>query len=228
MQILKPQASAETALPKVTLDRQEVFNTVTHAVGIALSIAAAIVLLSYTFVVGDAWRILGCAVFTVTLVGVYTASTLSHCVRDARRRTFFRKLDQALIYLLIAGSYSPFALLYLRFSWWWCLFVTMWLLAIWGFAAKMFCQRHQLTSLRTYLLLGWLPIIPAYKYFEYVPLGALTWVLVGGLYYSVGVIFLFLDYKRYYFHAIWHTFVIAGSTCHFFGVLIFVACAPQL
>jgi channel protein (hemolysin III family) len=137
-------------------------------------------------------------------------------------------LDQALIYLLIAGSYTPFALLYLRFSWWWLLLAVMWLLALWGFATKMFWHGDQFASLRTYLILGWLPIIPAYKYFEYVPLGALSWVLAGGLYYTVGAVFFFLDYKRYHFHAIWHTFVIAGSACHFFGVLIYVACAPPL
>jgi len=215
--------------PGPCFDRHELFNTITHAVGIVLSVIASIILFRYTSVTGDIWRIVGCCVFAVTLVGVYTASTLSHCVFSPRWRSFFRSLDQAFIYLLIAGSYTPFALLYLRSSWWWLLLAVMWLIALAGFVSKFFFRRQvELVSLRGYLLLGWLPIIPAFKYIHYVPLGALGWVLAGGLYYSLGAIFWMLDDKRYYSHAIWHTMVMAGSTCHFFGVLIFVALTPQL
>jgi len=217
-----------TAVERAILDREEIFNVITHGLGIAFSVAGVAVLGSYVFSNGNAWQIIGCGMYGATLISVYTASTLSHWVVHPEWRSFFRKLDQSLIYLLIAGSYTPFALLYLRFSWWWLLLALMWGLALWGFASKMFIPgQKELVLLRRYLILGWLPIIPAFKYVDYVPFGALAWVLAGGLYYSVGTIFLFLNRKNYYFHAIWHTFVMAGSACHFFGVLIYVALAPQ-
>jgi hemolysin III len=221
-----PAPSTHSA--RAEFDRHEFLNTVTHATGIALSVAAAIVLEYYALASGDNWRVVGCAVFGMALVCVYVASTLSHCVVELEWRTFFRRLDQALIYTLIAGSYTPFALLYLRDAWeWWLFLALMWILALWGFTAKMFIvRRSDAVLLPTYLIMGWLPILPAAEYVAYVPFGALAWVLAGGLCYSFGAVFLFVDSKRFYFHAIWHVFVIAGSTCHFFGVLIYVALAP--
>jgi len=160
-------------------------------------------------------------------VAVYAASTLSHAVARPAWRQAFRILDQGCIYLLIVGTYTPFALEYLRFGWWWPFLLLMWTAALVGFLSKLlFLHRIDAATIWSYLLLGWLPIIPAWAYLNLVPLGALAWILVGGLCYTAGTAFLVLDHRPYQFHAIWHLFVIAGSVCHYIGVFLFVACAP--
>ena len=206
---------------------EEIANSLTHGFGLALSLAGSLVLLGRLQAQPDAWRLVGCGVFMAALVAVYAASTLSHAVtRTAWRRTC-RILDQACIYLLIAATYTPFALEYLRFGWWWLFLILMWTAALIGFLSKLwFLHRIDKATIWSYLLLGWLPIIHTWAYLSLVPLGALTWILAGGLCYTAGTVFLVLDHRRIYFHAIWHLFVIAGSACHYTGILLFVACAP--
>ena len=134
---------------------------------------------------------------------------------------------KACIYLLIVGTYTPFALEYLRFGWWWLFLLLMWTAALVGFLSKLlFLHRIDAVTIWSYVSLGWLPIIPAWIYLDLVPWGALAWILIGGLCYTAGTVFLVLDHRRFHFHAIWHLFVIAGSVCHFYAVFLFVACAP--
>jgi hemolysin III len=206
---------------------EEIVNSLTHGIGLILSLAGSSMLLIRVRSQPEPWRLVGCCVFATSLVAVYAASTLSHSVPRLAWRRAFRILDQGCIYLLIVGTYTPFALEYLRFGWWWLFLLLMWTAALVGFLSKLlFLHRIDAVTIWSYVSLGWLPIIPAWVYMGLVPWGALTWILVGGLCYTAGTVFLVLDHRRFHFHAIWHLFVIAGSVCHFCAVFLFVACAP--
>ena len=176
---------------------------------------------------GNAWRIVGCSIFASSLVAVYAASTLSHLFSDPRWRSFFRVLDQGFIYFLIVGTYTPFALAYLRTPGWLTYLGIMWAIALIGFCSKLFFQhRVDRVAVWSYIILGWMPIVPLIALIGSAPAAALWLLLAGGLCYTLGTIFLVADLQRYHFHAIWHTLVIAGSTCHYFVILVFVAYAP--
>jgi len=201
----------------------ELVNAITHGVGLMLSIVGGIALFVCALYGGDAWRVAGCSVFATTLIAVYAASTLSHSALRPELRRLFERLDQGFIYLLIAGTFTPFALAYLRTGWWW-LFGMMWTCALCGcFFKILFSHRIKGVAVWTYVLLGWMPMIAASSLIKLVPAVALWWILIGGLCYTVGTAFLIYDNKRFHFHAIWHILVIAGSTCHFFPILFFVA-----
>jgi hemolysin III len=205
-------------------ERKELLNTLTHGFGFLLSILAAVILLRTSLAHGDPWRVAGCGIFSAALIAVYAASTLSHLVSHRHWKHWFRMLDQGLIYLLIAASYTPFGLVFLRFGPWWAFLALMWTGAFCGFIAKVFLV-HRINSVTvwSYLLLGWLPVVPAVLTVGSVPVVALAWLAAGGLCYTLGTVFLVLDVQRYHFHAIWHLWVIGGSACHFCGVLFFVA-----
>ena len=203
---------------------EEFVNTLTHAAGLALSVAGGCFLIAGALSAGDAWRITGSAVFVATLTAVYAFSTLSHCTRRPGPRRLYRRLDQGFIYLLIAGTYTPFALIFLRSGWWWLLTGTMWGVALVGCIGKIFFPDHcQRFAIWTYLLLGWLPAMAAGFLIHLVPGHSLSWVLIGGLCYTVGTIFLFFDRHSVHFHPIWHLWVIAGSACHYYAIYIVVA-----
>lgn len=206
---------------------EEIANSLTHGIGLVLSVAGSLVLLGRLQAQPDAWRLAGCGVFAAALVAVYAASTLSHAVARPAWRRRFRILDQGCIYLLIVATYTPFALEYLRFGWWWLILPLMWTAALIGFLSKLLFLHHvDKATVWSYLLLGWLPILPALANLDAVPWGAATWILAGGLCYTAGTVFLVLDHRPFHFHAIWHLFVMAGSACHYCGILHFVACAP--
>ena len=203
--------------------REETANSITHGIGLALSIAGATVLVIAADQCGDVWQVVGCAVYASTLVAVYAASTFSHFFQGPRLRRLFRILDQAFIYLLIAGTYTPFALGYLRVGWWWLLFALVWGFALVGFFSKTVWQ-HRIEGIATwaYLGLGWLPVIALKRVVELLPLGVFWWILVGGFCYMIGVVFLKLDHKVPFFHTLWHVVVIAGSFCHYVAILFYV------
>jgi len=206
---------------------EEIVNSVTHGVGLILSLAGSSILLIRVLSQPDRWRLLGCGIFATALVVVYAASTLSHAVAKPAWRRAFRILDQASIYLLIVGTFTPFALEYLPFGGWWLFLFLMWTAALIGFLSKLlFLHRIDAITIWSYLLLGWLPIIPAWVNLDVMPWGVSAWILIGGLCYTAGTVFLILDHRPWHFHAIWHLFVIAGSACHFYAVFRFVACAP--
>lgn len=206
------------------LSKEELVNAVTHGIGLVLSMFGALVMAWSVWVHGDVWRMLGCGVYLASLVAVYAMSTLSHSVTSPRWRSSFRSLDQGFIYLLIAATYTPFALTYLRTGLWWVLLGAIWAVALWGFLSKVvFGHRVESVSIWSYVLLGWMPIVAAPAILEIVPIAAFWWSLLGGVCYSIGTVFLVCDRKVPHFHAVWHLFVMAGSACHFLVILVFVA-----
>jgi hemolysin III len=222
--MMRDQQESSGLAPVPDLHAGEFVNALTHGLGLVLSIVGGIVLLVCALTQGDAWRVAGCSVFATTLIAVYAFSTLSHSSLGPELTRLFERLDQGFIYLLIAGSYTPFSLAYLRTGWWWLLFAVMWTGALCGCFSKIFFfYRFKAVAVWTYVLLGWIPIIATSSLIQLVPAAGLWWMLIGGLCYTVGTVFLICDHKRFHFHAIWHMFVIAGSTCHFFAILFFVA-----
>jgi len=202
---------------------EEIANSITHGIGLVLAIVGAAALLIRSIEHGDVWHLVGCAIYATTLVALYSASTLSHVFHSSRLRTFFRILDQACIYLLIAGTFTPIALVYLRQGWWLLLFAAMWTIALAGFFSKVFwAHRVEAVSLTLYLALGWMPVLSVRTILHVVPAACLWWMLAGGLCYTVGTIFLSLDRKVPFFHATWHLLVIAGSACHFIGIYAYL------
>lgn len=210
--------------PRASYHFDELINAVTHGIGLVLSIIGGIVLVASALSSGDVWRVTGCSVFSITLIAVYAFSTLSHSAFKPELIRLFERFDQGSIYLLIVGTYTPFSLVYLRTGGFWVLFGLMWALALGGCVCKVFFpDRLNGVAVWTYVCLGWMPAMAAKPLLDLVPGGALLGVLIGGICYTLGTVFLVWDNQRFRFHAIWHIFVIAGSTCHFLAVLFFAA-----
>jgi hemolysin III len=202
---------------------EETANLLTHGLGLVLSIAGCVILLTEARQSeGDFWQFFGCAVYAFTLVALYAASTLSHSFKHPPVRHFFRSLDQVCIFLLIAGNYTPFAIAYLMRGWWWALLVAVWGMALFGIVLKIFFKQEKNVGLWFYIVLGWLPVIGIKPIIDGLPTLALAWIVAGGLSYSLGTVFLAQDRKYPYFHAVWHLLVIAGSACHFIVVAFYV------
>lgn len=201
----------------------EMVNAATHAVGLVLAIVGALIMAGSVVGNGDPLLRFGCGVYLASLVMVYAMSTLSHTARAPRWKRLFRRLDQGFIYLLIVGTFTPFALAYMRSGSGWLLLGGMWGLAVFGFVAKVFfAHRVEAVSIVSYIVLGWMPILAAPAMIQTMPLGAFLSALGGGVCYSLGTLFLINDQRVPHFHAVWHLWVIAGSVCHFVGILIFV------
>lgn len=220
-----PAPSAPAAAPPAarTYSRgEEIANWVTHGIGLVLSMAALTLLIVFASRRGDAWHVVSFTVFGLTLLVLYTASTVYHAVKSQRARQLFRRLDHAAIFLLIAGTYTPFLLTHLRGPWGWTLFAV-----IWGFCGAgaifhlLFGARYRVTSTLAYLFAGWLIVVAIKPMVAYVPAGGLWLLLAGGVCYTAGVAFYHWQRLRYH-HAVWHTFVLAGSSCHFLAVLLFL------
>ncbi len=209
-------------LPTALSRPEELANSITHALGLALSIVGTALLVHRATHYGDTLQIVGVSVYGATLVALYTASTLSHAFVRPRLRHFFRTVDQACIFLLIAGTFTPIALTYFRGGWWWALFLGVWGLAITGIFFKLFFTRLQSVSVSAYVLLGWLPVVAIKPILEIVPVAVLGWVVAGGLLYTLGTPFLMRDERVPYFHAAWHVMVIAGSACHYYAILCLI------
>jgi hemolysin III len=162
-------------------------------------------------------------VYLISLMAVYAMSTMSHIARSPSRKQLFRRLDQGSIYLLIAATYTPFSLYYFQGSWWSLLLAAMWIVAICGFVSKvLFARGVELVSTVPYVLLGWMPVISAPAMLQVMPLYVFWWMLAGGICYTFGTLFLIYDQRIRHFHAVWHLFVIAGSACHFYGIVLAV------
>jgi hemolysin III len=201
--------------------QSEVANTITHAVGVALALAGLAVLVTIASLHGNSRQVVSYSIYGVTLVLLYAASTAYHGIQLPRARRLLRTLDHVAIYLLIAGTYTPFSLISLRGAWGWSLFGVIWALAAIGVVFKIFfIGRFSRTSTLVYLGMGWLALIAARQLFANLPSQGLVLLFAGGLCYTVGVLFFALDRKLRFNHAIWHLFVLAGSACHFFAVLV--------
>lgn len=208
-----------TQLSTRHLSSEELANSLTHGVGLALSIAGFMVLVVLAAIRGSAWRIVSCAVYGSTLICLYTASTLYHSIRSRRLKRVFKICDHSAIYLLIAGTYTPFLLVNLRGSFGWSLFAVIWGLAMAGILFKVwFVEHFSVFSTAVYLLMGWLALLAIKPMLLSIPHSGLFWLLAGGVLYTVGVVF-YAWKKVPYNHAIWHGFVLAGSTCHYLAVL---------
>ena len=201
---------------------EEIANSITHGVGLALSIVGFVVLLVLSILRGSAWHIVGCSVFGLTLILAYLASTLYHSLHRSSIRHVLQILDHSAIYLLIAGTYTPFTLVSLRGFWGWTLFSLVWTLSLAGIVFKfLHGDRFKVISTVGYVAMGWIAVIAIKPLFAALPLGGMVWLLAGGLFYTVGVVFF--AWKRLpVSHAVWHLFVRAGRLCHYFAVLFYV------
>ena len=203
---------------------EELVNSITHGIGLVLSVLGAIVM-AVALGRGDVWRVTGCAVYLASLITVYAMSTMMHSCHTPRWKSFFRALDQGSIYLLVAATYTPFSLAYLRTSVWWIFLVLIWAVALQGFLAKvLFAHRVEAPAIWPHVLIGGIPFISIPTLLGVISISALWWILVGVACYVVGLVFFVNDERVRHFHAVWHVFVIAGSTCHFMGIYMFVAC----
>lgn len=201
---------------------EELANVISHLIGAALGIAGLSVLVVGAARHGDAWRIVSFSIYGATLVLLYLASVLYHGARSPRVKHLLRLLDHAAIYLLIAGTYTPFTLVSLRGSWGWTIFGLIWGLAITGIVLNVFFfGRLGFASTALYLLMGWLVVIAIRPVMDAVSLHGLVWLFAGGLFYSLGVVF-FLWHRLPFSHSIWHFFVLAGSVFHYFAIFFYV------
>jgi len=206
------------ATPAAYSEGEERANRLTHAVGILLSLAGMAVLVSLAAMRGDAWDVVAATVFGLSLVLLYTASTLYHTFRSADTKRLLRKFDHAAIFLLIAGTYTPFLLVSLRGPWGWSLFGVIWGLAVAGVTLKFwFAGRFTVVSTLIYLAMGWLVIVATRPMLAAVEPRVLWLLLAGGLSYTGGTVF-YLWRNLPFHHAVWHLFVLGGSVCHFFAV----------
>jgi hemolysin III len=202
---------------------EEIANAVSHGIGLAAALVGAGFLLSAAIRLGSAWNIIGCSVFAGAMVALYLSSTLYHALPDGGAKRYFRVLDHAAIFLLIAGTYTPITLGVLRGAWGWTLFGLVWGLAALGVTLKAAGgARSPRISTGLYLIMGWLILIAVGPLWSRMPIAGILWLLAGGLAYTGGVPF-FAAERLPYHHFVWHLFVMAGTTCHFFAVLWFAA-----
>lgn len=201
--------------------REEIANSVVHGSALAASIAAIPFLFQLTESTPmRAVNIAGSVVFAMTLLLLYSCSTLYHALSDGRARLILLRLDHGAIYLFIAGSFTPFAMVSLDTTSGWILLGLVWLFATLGFVLKAFgWLSHPLVSTGLYLLMGWIVLINAAPLIQRLPQSGMLWLVAGGIAYTVGVVFFVLDSRIRYAHAIWHGFVVAGTSCHFVAVL---------
>lgn len=202
--------------------KEELVNSITHGVGIALSIAALVLLIIFSSMYGSAMHVVSCTIFGVTLILLYTASTLYHSFRKPKIKNIFKIFDHSCIYLLIAGTYTPFLLVTLRGILGWTMFGVVWFMAAVGVVFKVFfVHRFKAVSVITYIFMGWIIIFAIKPLINTLPAAGFGLLVAGGLAYTVGVIFY--AWKRLPFsHGIWHLFVLGGSICHFFAVIFHV------
>lgn len=199
--------------------REEFWNTLTHGVGVVAGLGGGAVLITLAALFGDARHVVGAAIFSATLVLLYTASTLYHAVSHTVAKTRLQVLDHCAIFLLIAGTYTPFTLVAIRGAWGWSLFGLVWGLAAAGVVFKLFfAGRFRLVSTLLYVALGWLGVIAWRPLVAALSGEALAWLAVGGVTYTAGTLF-YMSRRIPYAHAIWHLFVLGGSACHFAAVL---------
>lgn len=201
---------------------EEFANSVTHGVGLGLSLAGLVVLVILTALRGTAWHVVSCTIYGSTLVILYAASTLYHSVQWPRAKRVLRIIDHGAIYLLIAGTYTPFTLVNLRGGLGWTLFGVVWALAALGIVFKVFhVDRFPIASTLVYLSMGWLVVIAWKPVVTLIPVGGIALIAAGGAAYTAGV-FFFAANRIPYNHAIWHLFVLAGSVFHYAAVLLYV------
>lgn len=202
--------------------REELAHSITHGIGAGLAIIGLVILLVAATRHGDFWHIVSAAIYGSSLILLYLASTLYHLFSAPRVKKFFQKLDHSMIYVLIAGTYTPLTLVTLRGAWGWTLFGLVWGMALCGLVLELLIKKRiQWFALTLYLGMGWLLVIAAKPLVGSLATGGLILLLTGGLCYTLGI-FFYIWKNLSYHHAIWHLFVMAGSSAHFFAILFYV------
>ena len=200
----------------------EKFNAVTHLVGAVLALGGSVVLVVLAALEGDSWKLVSVSVYGLTLVLLYSFSTLYHSLRG-RAKLILRKLDHHSIYWLIAGSYTPFCLVTLRGPCGWSLLAAVWGLALLGSLQELRSNAGtRRLSLVIYVVMGWVALVALVPLVKVLGPGGFAWVAAGGLFYSIGIVFFVLDTRLTHAHGIWHVFVLAGSAAHYVAILVYV------
>lgn len=211
----------ENILP---MDAEERASFITHAIGLVFSIIGASAIMINAISANDQWKLIGALLFSISLVMLYTASTLYHGVRTLELKKRMKIFDHCAIYCLIAGCYTPFTLVPLRGPLGWTLFATVWSIALFGILFKLFFTgKFRILSTLLYLAMGWLVVLAQEPIREILPHNAILLILAGGISYTLGAL-IYLARWPVFHHAIWHLFVMAGSTFHYFAVYFYVCC----
>ena len=206
---------------------EEIVHAITHGIGVILSIVGLSWMLFISINVADPWRIVASSIYGATLIALFLASTLYHSMYASRHREIFKLLDHCAIYLLIAGTYTPFLLVAMRSNTGWWIFGTVWALATAGIIKKLwFKHRFPKVALASYLVMGWLIVVAAPQMAAAIGPNGMAWLVAGGLAYTAGAVFYAVD-RIPFNHAIWHMFVLVGGICHFFGVALHVLPVPS-
>ena len=202
--------------------RENFANSIIHGVGFILSIIGMCVLIAFASIYGNVWHVVSCSIYGSTLVFLYTASTLYHSIQLYSAKRVLRTLDHSSIFLLIAGTYTPFTMVNLRGPWGWSLFGVIWALAVIGilFQTTML-RKGAIVSVAFYVVMGWIVVAAIKPMLSSVDTGGLVLLLLGGVAYTTGIVF-YVWRQLPYNHAIWHVFVLTGSALHFFAVLLYV------
>lgn len=204
------------------MDSRERFNTITHLSGAALAVAGAAVLVVMASLKGDPWKMVAFSIYGAALVMLYLSSTLYHGL-SGKPKKVFRKLDHASIYLLIAGTYTPFMLITLRGAWGWSLFGVVWSLAVFGIVLDIIKKDgRRLIPVIIYMLMGWLVVLAIKPLLKVLPHSGFMLLLAGGLLYTGGITFYAMEKRLTYGHGIWHLFVLGGSLSHYLAIILFV------
>ena len=215
MGLLKDKPSWQN--PLYTLG-EEIANSVTHGIGVALAVAGMITLVILAAIYGDTWQVVSFTIYGLSLIILYLASTLYHSVQHPQAKRIFRRLDHTSIYVLIAGTYTPFLLIGVRGTMGWTLLAIVWSMAVAGILWKIFfIGRFEVLATIMYVFMGWMGVIAFRQLLVNVPPTGVTMLFAGGIVYTIGVLFYAWE-KLPYNHAIWHLFVLGGSICHFFAV----------
>ena len=200
----------------------EKFNAITHLVGAVLAIASTVVLIVSASLQGDPWKIVSVSIYGFTLVLLYSFSTLYHSLRG-RAKIILRELDHHSIYLLIAGSYTPFCLVTLRGPWGWSLFGVVWGLAVVGSLQELWLKNSaRIVSVLIYVVMGWVALVALFQLLHALGPVGFAWLVAGGLFYTIGIAFYAIDTRLTHAHGIWHLFVVAGSASHYVAILFYV------
>ena len=200
----------------------EKFNALTHLFGAVLALAGAVVLIATVALGGDPWKLAGIAIYCATLILLYSVSTLYHGLRG-RAKEIMQKLDHHGIYLLIAGSYTPFCLVSLRGPWGWSLLGVVWTLALLGILQELQPRSEaRILSLVIYAVMGWVALVAVVPLLHALGPAGFAWLAAGGLFYTIGIVFYALDTRLAHAHGVWHLFVLAGSACHYVAILAYV------
>lgn len=222
----KIKTNTKVQIPLYTLG-EEIFNAISHGVGSLISIAGTVVLIIFSVLYSDAWGIVSSCIYGFTLISLYTMSTLYHAITNKKVKRFFRIMDHNTIFLLIAGTYTPITLVFLRGWMGWVLFGIVWGAALLGIVlTSINLERFRKISILCYILMGWVVILAIQPLLVAMPPISLIFLLVGGVFYTGGIIF-YAKKQIKYFHSIWHLFTIAGSVFHYFSILISIVSQGQ-